>query len=213
MGVLHTWNDALSRAEQGGFDQAFKYLEGQEIILESSTSYFNLGVLASSINELPLAKYYFYKSFLADFINFDAYSKLQLVSTLLEKTTQVSDDILVTFLLLFKSGIFVLFFLLVIILFLVICFLKGSKKFKEKPIICGGCAIFLFLIFSPNLVDLGMVKKNAIEHEGPSRIFKKDKLMKAGSIIFLGMSNNKFIKIYGVSESSVWLHRDKIERF
>ena len=212
MGVLHIWHGALSQGKQGGFGQALKYLESQEIILESSTSYFNLGVLASAINELPLAKYYFYKSFLVNFFNIDAYSKLTLVNTLLEKTTQVSDDFLVQFFLLLKSGIFLSLFLVSVILFLLICFIRGSKKFKEKHVLIGTFIFLLFFTIFPKLIEIGMVREDAIQHVGPSTIFKTEKMTRAGKIFFLGNTNNKFTKVYGVNENSVWLYRDKIER-
>ena len=212
MGAVEIWERALSLGQVSGLEGALVFLKEQNIIIKSSSSSFNLGMIATRLSEYSQAKYYFCKSFVENFLNIEAYSQIMTVNHLIEKNGLGGDSLVFQFLFLLKSGFMLFLFLALIVLYLFYSLARGSKKYISRVKASIFIIILLFLIIFPNTYKIAVLKNNSIEHEGPSTIFKTEKMLIGGRIVLLGRENNTFIEVHRDLGSKTWLSKNKILR-
>ena len=200
---------------QGNFEGARELLIERKDTLPEGLFHYNLGTLYAREGNLALGRYHLEKALSKNFANRMLFNNLETVKAKLNvldlSRSGGFSGKMVDASLSLPPGIWLTFTLF---LFLGLIFVI-KRKMVQGPILLG---VLFVLATTPLVYSQGylykmrhaIVLKDAEIHEGPSSIYSGTGVVKGGSKIIVGDSNNKQYFIVYPKTLSGWIHRDDL---
>ena len=200
---------------QGNFEAARKALIGHKKMFPEGLFHYNLGTLYAKEGNLALGRYHLEKAHTKNFANKMLFNNLETVKVELNVSDlSQSENLLERSLdasLLLPPGLWTTLSLSMVVGFILLV----RKKIVRGYVLPGLLFLFALIPFLYAQIYLEKVRhvivlQDAEIYEGPSRIYSEMGVVKGGSKIIVGKSNNDQYFIVYPKTLSGWIHRDHL---
>lgn len=197
------------------------YKKAIEVLLKTNKAndsgiyHYNLGTAYAQLNEFPIARFHFEKSFKAGFSKSELENNLKLVKNNLQVEEIENSNDIIDFV--NNFGVDLPPFAFLTLIFLII--LASVKfifvnKILSKFRFCIAL-IFLLILFGVkffyiNTLKVAIVFQESIVTSGPSKIFEEKNRIKAGTKIILDKEDKDWVHVQNPRSLSGWIKKDNL---